>query len=118
MLLLGAEQDSNTTIHLGEWLAGVRYRRPKTLAVLKDGVPAVFHYAEIDHCCQRFALVDEWLDAQERQRRGQVGRAVSRLMRSRDVVATVVEHLRADETAFLHPFGVDEECDDARASLG
>jgi len=118
VLLLGVEQDGNTTIHLGEFLAGVRYRRPKSLAVVRDGKPATFHYAEIDHCCQRFALVDEWLDARERQRRGQVGRAVARLMAARDVVAVVVERLQADETAFLHPVGVDAECDEARASLG
>jgi hypothetical protein len=33
-------------------------------------------------------------------------------------VETAVEHLRNDETAFLHPLGVDVECDEARASLG
>lgn len=118
VLLLGAEQDGNTTIHLGEYLAGVRYRRPKSLTVVRDGRPAVVHYAEIDHCCERFALVDEWLDTANLQRRGRVGRAVARLMRSRDLVDVVVERLRADETAFLHPVGVDVECDEARASVG
>ena len=43
--------------------------------------------------------------------------ARSRLARSRDVVAVVIERLRQDETAFLHPFGIDEECDEALASL-
>ena len=38
-------------------------------------------------------------------------------MRSRDLVAVVVEQLQQNETVFLHPPGVDEECDEARASL-
>ena len=29
----------------------------------------------------------------------------------------VTAHLDQDETIFLHPFGVDAECDEARASL-
>ena len=33
------------------------------------------------------------------------------------MVAVVIERLRQDETAFLHPFGIDEECDEALASL-
>ena len=39
------------------------------------------------------------------------------LVRSRDIVETVAERLRAEETIFLHPYGVDEECDEARASI-
>ena len=46
-----------------------------------------------------------------------VGHAGARLVRSRDIVETVVERLRAEETIFLHPYGVDEECDEARASI-
>jgi aminoglycoside N3'-acetyltransferase len=117
VLLLGVGQDGNTTIHLAESLAGVRYRQPKTLMLLRDGKPAQFAYDEIDHCCQRFALVDEWLDAAGLQRRGPVGRGEARLAGSRDIVATVVARLRADETVFLHPPGVDVECDLARASI-
>jgi hypothetical protein len=29
----------------------------------------------------------------------------------------VIDHLRLDETVFLHPKGFDEECDDAWKSL-
>ena len=39
------------------------------------------------------------------------------LARSRDVVGTALGRLQENETAFLHPFGVDTECDEARASL-
>lgn len=117
VLLLGVGHDANTTIHLGEFMAGVRYRRAKRLAVLRDGRPSWLEYEEIDHCCRNFVLVEDWLDERGLQRRGSVGYGDARLARARDVVRVVVEHLRQDETAFLHPFGVDEECDEAWTSL-
>jgi aminoglycoside N3'-acetyltransferase len=115
VLLLGVGHDANTTIHLAEWLAGVRYRRPSHATILRDGRPVRVDYGEIDHCCARFALVDDWLG--DRQRRGIVGRGEARLMRARDVVDVVMARLREDELAFLHPPGVDVECDEARASI-
>ena len=39
------------------------------------------------------------------------------LVRSSDVIRVVTEKIQQNETVFLHPFGVDEECDDARLSL-
>jgi aminoglycoside 3-N-acetyltransferase len=117
VLLLGVGQDSNTTIHLGENLARVRYRRDKYITVLKDGKPTRLDYREIDHCCQNFALVDGWLDEKQLQSYGKIGNGETRLMCSRDIVNVVTGHLEKDETIFLHPRGVDEECDDARAGL-
>ena len=116
-LLLGVGHDSNTTIHLAESMAGVRYRRKKYSTLRKDGQVVRFDYAEIDHCCQNFQLVEEWLDAQKLQRRGTVGQAQARLAHSRDIVAVVTRQIKANETIFLHPYGVDHECDEARASL-
>jgi aminoglycoside N3'-acetyltransferase len=117
VLLLGVGHDANTTIHLAEALAGVRYRLAKHVTVLDAGRPRRLRYLEIDHCCERFALVDAWLDDVSGQRRGRVGRAEARLARSRAIVDVVTARLRADETLFLHPPGHDEECDEARASL-
>jgi aminoglycoside 3-N-acetyltransferase len=117
VLLLGALHDGNTTIHLAEVLGGVRYRRPKYFTQLRDGAPARVDYLEIDHCCLRFNLVDSWLDERALQTRGRVGNADARLVRSRDVVEVVLEQLKQDDTVFLHPPGVDEQCDEARASL-
>jgi aminoglycoside 3-N-acetyltransferase len=117
VLLLGVEHDSNTTIHLAESLAGVRYRRDKYITILKDGKPTRFDYREIDHCCENFSLVDGWLDEKGLQRRGRVGHADARLIRSRDIVDVVAERLSENETTFLHPEGFDEQCDDARASM-
>ena len=118
ILLLGVGHDANTTIHLGENMAGVRYRRAKQLTVLSGGTPVRYNYDEIDHCCQNFNLMDQWLEAGHRQRRGIVGHAEARLIRSRDVVEIALDRLRENETAFLHAPGVDVECDEARASLG
>jgi aminoglycoside 3-N-acetyltransferase len=117
VLLLGVGHDANTTIHLAESLAGVRYRRKKYVLLCKNGQLSRFNYEEIDHCCRKFQLVDEWLEAGTLQRRGEAGHAEARLARSRDLVQVVREQLQRNETIFLHPAGVDEECDDARAGL-
>jgi aminoglycoside 3-N-acetyltransferase len=117
VLLLGVGHDANTTVHVAELLAGVHYRRAAHATILRDGRPTRVDYGENDSCCARFALVDEWLDADGRQRRGRVGHAEARLARSRAIVGAAVARLAAEETLFLHPPGVDAECDEARASL-
>jgi aminoglycoside N3'-acetyltransferase len=117
VLLLGVGHEANTTVHVAENMAGVRYRRRYSVTVLRDGRPERFVYDEVDHCCERFRLVDSWLEARGLQRRGLVGHAHARLAASRDIIATVVDHLRENETIFLHPAGVDPECDEARQSL-
>jgi aminoglycoside 3-N-acetyltransferase len=117
VLLLGVGHDANTTIHLAENVAGVRYRIPKYATILRDGQPERYRYSEIDHCCENFALLDGWLEAEGLQRRGTVGHAVARLSRSRDIMQVAVGRLRENETVFLHPPGVDIECDEARASI-
>jgi aminoglycoside 3-N-acetyltransferase len=116
VLLLGVGHDCNTTLHVAEALAGVRYRQPKYATVLENGKPKRYEYGETDHCCERFALLDEWLG--EQQRRGKVGNAEARLARSRDIVAAALERLRRNETVFLHPAGACAECDLARAGGG
>ena len=117
VLLLGVGHDANTTIHLAESLAGVRYRLPYHATILRDGQPVRIDYGETDHCCERFALLDDWLEEEGLERRGRVGNAEARLARSRDVVRAALERLCAEETVFLHPPGVDDECDAARASI-
>ena len=117
VLLLGVGHDADTTIHLAENLAGVRYRRQCRSLAMVNGTPQYVEYSEPDHCCERFALLDEWLESRQAQRRGPVGYGEGRLARSRDVVAAARERLQQDETVFLHPPGRCGECDDARASL-
>jgi aminoglycoside 3-N-acetyltransferase len=117
VLLLGVGHDGNTTIHLAESLARVRYRSPKSLTLLEDGRPIRVGYEETDHCCARFALLDEWLDKVGAQQYGLIGNGRARLARSRDIVALAHAHLLADETVFLHEPGIDSECAQARASI-
>jgi len=118
ILMLGIGHDANTTIHLAEGLAGVRYRRQKSVMIIQAGQPARYCYSEIDHCCDNFNLVDQWLDAEKGQHRGRIGYGEARLTGSRNVVATVTSRLRANETVFLHEPGIDIQCDEARASIG
>lgn len=117
VLLLGVGHDADTTVHLAENLAEVRYRRQCHATVLRDGQPVRCDYGEVDHCCENFALLDRWLEAEGLQRRGIVGHAEARLARSRDIVAAALARLRENETVFLHPAGACGECDEARASL-
>lgn len=117
VLLLGVGHDANTTIHLAENLAGVRYRKRYHATVVTNGLPTRLDFSEVDHCCQNFSLLDDWLDAEGTQRRGPVARATARLARSRDIVRVPTARLEAFETVFLHPPGICEECDEARASI-
>jgi aminoglycoside N3'-acetyltransferase len=115
VLLLGVGHDADTTIHVAENIAGVRYRQPKHATVMEGGRPKRYEYGETDHCCENFRLLDIWLEAEERQSRGRVGNARARLARSRDIVSAALERLRRNETVFLHAGGSCGECDAARA---
>lgn len=117
ILLVGVDHEVNTTLHLAELLAGVPYRVPKRITVMRSGRPLALSYGENDHCATRFALAGTWLDARGLQARGRVGRAESLLVRSREVVEVVLEHLRDDPLIFLHPRGSCEDCDEAHRSL-
>ena len=118
VLLLGAGQDANTTLHLAEVLARVPYGVPHHCTVLKDGAKVRIDYLENDHCCERFALTDAWLRADGLQAEGKVGHAQARLARSRDIVDVARRHLAQDPLVFLHPADAGcEECDAARRSI-
>jgi aminoglycoside 3-N-acetyltransferase-4 len=119
VLLLGVGHDADTTIHLAELMAGVPYRVPKHCTVLRDGRAVRVDYGENDHCCLRFALVDDWLRERGLQHEGKVGHAGARLARSRDIVAVAIEHLTRNPLLFLHPPAAGcADCDEARASVG
>ena len=117
ILLLGVGHDANTTIHLAENLAQVRYGRPKYLMSVNERQLTRLDYIEIDHCCENFRLLDQWLDTEGVQRHGIVGHGQARLAASRTIVQTALAHLAEDETVFLHSPGLCTECDEARATL-
>lgn len=118
VLLLGVGHEADTTLHLAELLAGVKYGQRKHCTVMRDGHPVRIDYTENDHCGERFALADAWLRPRGLQREGRVGHAHARLARSRDIVAVSLEHLQRDPFVFLHPADAGcEECDEARGSV-
>jgi aminoglycoside N3'-acetyltransferase len=118
VLLLGVGHDANTTLHLAEVMAGAPYGLPKHGTVMQGGCPVRVDYLENDHCCERFALADDWLRSRGMQAEGRVGAANARLARSRDIVAVALEHLAQDRLIFLHPPDAGcAECDAARASI-
>jgi aminoglycoside N3'-acetyltransferase len=118
VLLLGVGHDANTTIHLAEVLSAVPYGVPHHCTVIKDGRPLRIDYRENDHCCQRFALADDWLRDRGLQREGTVGYAHARLVRSRDLVSTVQEQLARAPLVFLHPQGSGcSECELAQREM-
>ena len=119
VLLLGVGHDADTTLHLAELLGGAPYRTPKHCTVRgEDGRSVRVDYGENDHCCERFALADDWLRARGLQRGGSVGSASARLVRARDVVTVACEQLARDPLVFLHPTDAGcAECDDARRSV-
>lgn len=118
VLLLGVGHAEDTTLHLAELLAGLPYRVEKHCTVLEGGRPTRIAYGENDHCCQKFALADDWLRAAGLQSEGTVGHAHARLARARDIVAVACEKLAGDPLVFLHPAGqACAECDAARASI-
>jgi len=114
ILLLGVGHDANTTIHVAENIAGVPYRLQTYSTVFREGLPVRVDYAEVDHCCENFRMMDDWLEDTGAQRRGKVGHAEARLSRSREVVAAALKRLRDDPLVFLHPLAACGECDDAR----
>jgi aminoglycoside N3'-acetyltransferase len=119
VLLLGVGHDADTTLHLAELLGGAPYRVPKHITVWADERPMRIAYGENDHCCERFALADDWLRSEGLQREGTVGYAPARLARAKDIVAAARRRLAADPLVFLHPAGAAcPECDEARRSVG
>jgi aminoglycoside N3'-acetyltransferase len=118
VLLLGVGHDANTALQLAELIAAVPYGVPRHTTALHDGRPMRIDYRENDHCCARFALMDDWLRAQGLQAEGPIGRGRARRFRLRDAVVLAVEQLARDPLLFLHPPAAQcGECDAARASV-
>jgi aminoglycoside N3'-acetyltransferase len=118
VLLLGVGHDADTTLHLAELIADVPYCVPRYCTILREGCPVRIDYGENDHCCERFALADEWLRPHRLQSEGRVGHAHARLTSARDVVAIAAERLADDPLVFLHSSDAGcAQCDAARASV-
>jgi aminoglycoside 3-N-acetyltransferase len=115
ILLVGVGHDANTTIHLGESLSNVPYRRIKTLRLLENGQVMTRKIPFIDHCCQNFRKLGPVLRERGLVRTGLVGQAKAWLMRSRRVVEITCELLKSDPNLFLCPPEAQcSQCDEAR----
>jgi aminoglycoside 3-N-acetyltransferase len=119
VLLLGVTHSENTTLHVAEAIGQVPYSVSYPCVLEIDGIARTVMIAETDHCCQRFAMADQWLRERGLQREGKVGNADARLCAAPDLVAVAVEHLSADPLLFLCSDSEGcEECDAARESAG
>ena len=119
VLLLGVGHEANTTIHLAEVLQAVPYGIEHRCRIRDSSGERVIAYFENDHCCERFALLDAWLDDHRTgaQSKGPVGAAAARLVSSRALVSVARAELEKDPLVFLHPPGACSECDQARSSI-
>lgn len=118
VLLLGVGHEADTSLHLAELIAKVPYGIPRHCTVMRHGRRVRVDYVESDHCCQRFALADDWLRATGLQAEGPVGQGTARLARARDIVGLAVEAIGREPMVFLHdPEHGCAECDEARRDI-
>ena len=118
VLLLGVGHDADTTLHLSEIVGGAPYRLPNHCTIMEDGRAVRIDYGENDHCCERFAQMDDWLRWRGLQSEGPVGSAHARLARAQDIVTVARKHMADDQLVFLHPPDAGcHDCDAARASV-
>lgn len=119
VLMLGCGHEADTMLHLAESMAGVPYRVMRHYTELQDGEPVRVAYGENDHCCERFALADDWLREEGLQAEGPVANTDARLARAKDIVELALERLAQEPLLFLHPeSALCADCNEARSSIG
>ncbi|HVU77597.1 MAG TPA: AAC(3) family N-acetyltransferase [Gaiellaceae bacterium] len=108
VLLLGVGHVANTTVHLGEFRAGVRYVElqpslawPRVHEVTVDGRARSFEYGRFAGCSRAFGVVERGLRERSLIRDGRVGDAQAQLVPAAAVVEETIALLRRDEHALL-----------------
>jgi aminoglycoside 3-N-acetyltransferase len=102
VLLLGVDQDRNTTWHTAETLADVPYLRTLTVHVLQpNGATQEVTLPKFPGGHRAFIGLDRPLREAGLLQIGRVGRAVARLMRADEMLAWGGARLREDPAAFL-----------------
>lgn len=114
VLLAGIGHDANTTIHVAENEAGVRYGFEARSLVRQAGTTVELRYREVDHCCRGFERVGEALQRTGRQRRAGLGQGAAILATSSAIFDTAFSLLKQREEALLCPLGSCNFCDAAR----
>ena len=96
VLLLGAGHESNTSLHLAEYLSNVDGKSHVDCfaPVHRDGVRQWARYRDIDFCCDDFEGIGAAYEATGACRVGKVGNATAKLMRQRDLVHFAVDWMR------------------------
>ena len=115
MLLLGVDHTAILP-STGEYMRRARYRRKKYVTLLKRAAYPGSITLRLITAARTSALSMAGWKAKGCSAARPVGPRGGGLVRSSDVIRVVTEKIQ-NETVFLHPFGVDEECDDARLSL-
>jgi len=80
VLLLGVGHDSNTSLHLAEYRAGVRGAVQQTAPVLVDGAATWVTWDDVDLYSEDFPALGEAFEETGSVRMGPVGQGVGRLM--------------------------------------
>lgn len=113
VLLLGVGQTSNTTIHVGEFHAGVPY-----LDIPFDPAWPTHGYDRHPGCSRAFGALERPLRERGSIRDGKVGRALVQLMAGTAVIEETVSLLQEDPTALLCTDPGCYRCSRARGRLG
>jgi aminoglycoside 3-N-acetyltransferase len=102
VLLLGVDQDRNTTWHAAETIVDVPYLRTMTVKIAQaDGSVREATLPKSPWGHRAFIGLDRRLRADGPLKVGRIGAAVARLMRADEMIAWGVERLREDPAAFL-----------------
>jgi aminoglycoside 3-N-acetyltransferase len=118
VLLLGVDQDRNTTWHTAETIADVPYLRTLTVRVVEAGGAVKDMTLPKSPCGHRaFIELDRPLREAGLLQMGRVGQAVARLMPAGQMLAWGVARLHADPAAFLCSKPRCVFCQWARATL-
>lgn len=118
MLLLGVTHTSNTTLHVLAEIARLPYLNKWGTAIVLDdeGNRTSVPYL-LAGCSEAFDNIEPHLQRAGVQKMTRIGEAVSRLVRSKDLVEIGLEVLRQDPTLLLCSNPACEWCVDARRIL-
>jgi len=101
VLLVGVDQDRNTTLHAAEEVVRSPYLTTHTAAMIVKGKTREVTYELFPGPHRDFIGIDRELRRRGVVKIGRIGASVVRLMRAKDLIETTVDMLRRDPTAVL-----------------
>lgn len=119
ILLLGVDQDRNTTLHTAEALAGAAYLETVAASYVSDsGALVTMTIAAMAGPHRNFLGLDPLFRERGIMRVGKIGRAVCRLLDSGAMLTTAREALGQDPAAMLCDNPACADCVRQRAAVG